>query len=45
MAARPSVDHDIAGWLRQRLEEASPDLLREMVQRRRLRSCTGRRCG
>ena len=32
MAARPSVDHDIAGWLRQRLEEASPDLLREMVQ-------------
>ncbi len=32
MAARPSVDHDIAGWLRQRLEEASPDLLREIVQ-------------
>ena len=32
MAARPSVDHDIAGWLRQRLEEAGPDLLREMVQ-------------
>ena len=32
MAARPSVDHDIVGWMRERLEQASPDLLREMVQ-------------
>ena len=32
MAARPSVDHDIVGWMRDRLEQASPDLLREMVQ-------------
>jgi putative transposase len=32
MAARLSVDHDIVGWLRERLEQASPDLLREMVQ-------------
>jgi len=32
MAARPSVDHDIVRWMRERLEQASPDLLREMVQ-------------
>jgi len=32
MAARPSVDHDIVGWMRDRLEQASPDLLREMIQ-------------
>jgi putative transposase len=32
MAASPSVDHDIVGWMKQRLEQASPDLLREMVQ-------------
>jgi putative transposase len=32
MAASPSVDHDIVGWMRERLEQASPDLLREMVQ-------------
>jgi hypothetical protein len=32
MAARRSVDHDIVGWMRERLEQASPDLLREMVQ-------------
>jgi transposase-like protein len=31
MAARTSVDHDIVGWMRERLEQASPDLLREMV--------------
>jgi putative transposase len=32
MAARLSVDHDIVGWMRERLEQASPDLLREMIQ-------------
>jgi transposase-like protein len=26
------VDHDILNWMRERLEQASPDLLREMVQ-------------
>jgi hypothetical protein len=30
MAARPSVDHDIVGWMRGRLERASPDLLPEV---------------
>jgi putative transposase len=32
MAARPSVDHDIVGWMQEQLEQASPDLLRQMVQ-------------
>ena len=30
MAARSSIDR--AGWLRERLESAGPDLLREMVR-------------
>ncbi len=30
MAARPSVDH--VGWLAERIEQASPDLLRAMVK-------------
>ncbi len=30
MAARPSID--VAGWLHEQLESASPDLLREMVR-------------
>jgi transposase-like protein len=31
MAAEFSVDHDLIGWMKERLEQASPDLLREMV--------------
>jgi putative transposase len=32
MAAGLSVDHDMVRWMQQRLEAASPDLLREMVK-------------
>ncbi len=32
MAARPSVEHDLVGWLHAQLESASPDLLRSMVK-------------
>ncbi len=32
MAAGQSVDHDGLGWLQDRLQSASPDLLREMVK-------------
>src|SRR2546421_10442477 len=29
--ANPSMDRDLVGWLRQQLQEAQPDLLREML--------------
>jgi putative transposase len=29
--ANPSMDRDVVGWLRQQLQEAHPDLLREML--------------
>jgi putative transposase len=32
MAAGLSVDHDIVKWMQERLDAASPDLLREMVK-------------
>jgi putative transposase len=32
MAAGLSVDHDVVRWMQDRLEQASPDLLREMVK-------------
>ena len=32
MAAGLSVDHDVVRWLRDQLEQAEPDLLREMVK-------------
>ncbi len=32
MAAGLSVDHDVVRWMQDRLEAASPDLLREMVK-------------
>ena len=32
MAAGLSVDHDVVHWMQDRLDAASPDLLREMVK-------------
>jgi hypothetical protein len=32
MAAGLSVDHDVVKWMQERLDAASPDLLREMVK-------------
>jgi transposase-like protein len=29
--ANPSMDRDLVSWLRQQLQEAHPDLLREML--------------
>jgi len=29
--ANPSMDRDVVAWLRQQLQEAHPDLLREML--------------
>ena len=42
MAAGLSVDHDVVRWMQERLDAASPDLLREMVKTLRASSSSSR---